>query len=121
MVSAVARFCQYKHGGQLREKALCSLWGKVVPQEGTDRGEDWQVDVDRDKGALLRLKNNSNMNGYFYFAANSRLEVKEAKRKKVGGGRLLEVDTLKSAQVISCIKTARKLRKTGVHLFNKYF
>lgn len=40
MVSAVARFCQYKHGGQLGEKPLGSLWGKGVPQEGMDRGKD---------------------------------------------------------------------------------
>lgn len=85
MISAVARFCQYKHGGQLREKRLGSLRGKVVSQEGMDRDEDWQVDMDRDRDTLLRLKNNSNMNGCFYFLVNYRLDVKEAKGKKIGG------------------------------------
>lgn len=73
------------------------------------------MDMDRDRGTVPRLKANSDLNGYFYFSENSRLEFKEAKRRKLG------LDTLKSAQMISCIKTARKLRKTGVHLLNKYF
>ena len=48
----LARFCQFKSGNKLREK---QVQGDVVPGE-IDRTRDWQVERNRDGGALLRLK-----------------------------------------------------------------
>lgn len=77
-----ARFCQFKHGNKLREKPRVPA-GRGCAQESRDRDEDAQGNGQgrggqgngQAWGAPLRLKNHSNVYGYFYFSANRRLEA----------------------------------------------